>query len=330
LTEEVSRSDLPRPALKRVTSAEVARAVGVSRATVSYVLNNTPSRRVSAATRRMVLAEAARLGHVPSAAARSLRLGSSNVVLALIVDHVGTGYTGHRTLQVLDDALAKRGYMLVVHRFAPDLRPLSEIWKLMSPALVVSMGGLSLLDRESIRDARAKLVGVWSLIRHRDAGVLQVEYLVKEGHSKIGYALPTLPYLQGVAAERLEGARSGCAALNLEAPVVRVVSPDDPGSFTTALQEWRRLGITAVCAHSDEIAAMLFLAAASAGVEIPGELAVIGADDAPIARMGITTIKMDLERYSAAIVEMALRALDDKPLLPAPEQLFSVVRRRTA
>lgn len=329
MAEQTNTSDSSVSA-RRVTSAEVARAVGVSRATVSYVLNNTPSRRVSEATRSLVLAEAARLGHVPSAAARSLRLGRSNVVLALIVDHVGTGYTGHHTLAVLDKALAEHGYMLVVHRLDPGLRPLSEIWKLMSPGLVVSMGGLSMLDRASIRDARAKLVGAWGLIRHRDAGVLQVEYLAEQGHTKIGYALPTLPYLQGVAAERLDGARETCAALGLDDPEVRVVSPDDPASFTTALEHWRALGVTAVCAHSDEIAAMLILAAPAVDMTVPGDLAIIGVDDTPLAGQGITTVRLDLERYSAAIVEMTLRSLDDEPLPPPPEKLFSLVRRRTA
>ena len=60
---------------KRATSADVAREAGVSRATVSYVLNNVPKRKISDETRTLVLETAARLGHVPYAPARSLRLG---------------------------------------------------------------------------------------------------------------------------------------------------------------------------------------------------------------------------------------------------------------
>lgn len=326
---DLAHSETGNP--RRITSADVARASGVSRATVSYVLNNTPSRRVSAATRELVLAESARLGHVPSAAARSLRLGRSDVVLALIPDHVGMGYTGHKTLEVLDNALTKRGYLLVVHRLDPNLRPLSEIWKMVSPALVVSMGGLSGPDRASIRDARARLVGASSLIRHRDAGVLQVEYLKERGHSRIGYALPTLPYLQGVAQARLDGARDACVALGLGEPLVRVVSADDPTSFTEAVEEWIvRDGVTAVCAHNDEIAAMLVLATLRLGRSVPGDLSVIGVDDIPLASLGITTVRLDIDRYSAAIVDMALRSLDGQPEPQPPEHLFSVIPRRTA
>ena len=67
--------------VKRVTSADVAREVGVSRATVSYLLNNTPGQSISAETRRRVLEAAERLGYMPNRNARALRLGRSDIVL---------------------------------------------------------------------------------------------------------------------------------------------------------------------------------------------------------------------------------------------------------
>src|SRR6185312_9765886 len=71
---------------RRVTSADVARLAGVSRATVSYVLNETPGQTISISTRGRVLDAAARLGYAPSAAARTLRTGRSDVVLCLLPD----------------------------------------------------------------------------------------------------------------------------------------------------------------------------------------------------------------------------------------------------
>src|SRR5699024_8468011 len=71
---------------RRVTSADVARLAGVSRATVSYVLNDTPGHRITADTRARVADAAARLGYAPSAAARTLRSGRSEVVLCLLPD----------------------------------------------------------------------------------------------------------------------------------------------------------------------------------------------------------------------------------------------------
>jgi len=66
---------LLQPPLRRVTSTDVARAVGLSRTTVSYVLNDTPGQKIPENTRRRVLDAAASLGYAPSAAARTLRSG---------------------------------------------------------------------------------------------------------------------------------------------------------------------------------------------------------------------------------------------------------------
>ena len=60
---------LAQPPLRRVTSTDVARAVGLSRTTVSYVLNETPGQKIPEITRRRVLDAAASLGYAPSAAA---------------------------------------------------------------------------------------------------------------------------------------------------------------------------------------------------------------------------------------------------------------------
>jgi DNA-binding LacI/PurR family transcriptional regulator len=64
-------------AKKRLTSADVARASGVSRGTVSYVLNNDPRQSIPTETRERVLKAARTLGYQPFAPARSLRAGYS-------------------------------------------------------------------------------------------------------------------------------------------------------------------------------------------------------------------------------------------------------------
>ena len=66
------------------TSADVARAAGVSRSTVSLVLNDTPGARFPEATRARVLAAAADLGYVVNRAAADLRRGASRTVIAVL------------------------------------------------------------------------------------------------------------------------------------------------------------------------------------------------------------------------------------------------------
>jgi len=102
---------LVQPPLRRVTSADVARAVGLSRTTVSYVLNETPGQKIPENTRRRVLDAAASLGYAPSAAARTLRSGRSDVVLCLLPDWP-IGVVLGRLLESMSLELGRRGLTL--------------------------------------------------------------------------------------------------------------------------------------------------------------------------------------------------------------------------
>lgn len=329
LADRESDETYPQVA-RRVTSADVARELGISRATVSYVLNDAPGARVSPGTRKLVHETAARLGHVPSSAGRSLRLGRSEVVLALVRSFSGAGYVAQRTLEVLDETMIRNGYALVVHRYSPEDRDLSSLWKMITPAVVVAMGGLSIPEAKAIKDSHGHLVSAQGLYPHREAGRLQVGYLHERGHTRIGYAQPLLRRAAPPLTERLTGVEQACAALGLGAPLVETISTDDPATFLSALDRWRAAGVSAVCAYNDEIAAMLILAASEVGVTVPDALAVIGVDDIPLARFGITTVGIDVEAYAAAISESTLASLEQRPPPPAPEGLLSVVPRSSA
>ena len=106
---------------RRVTSADVARVAGVSRATESNVLNDTPRQTISSATRGRVLEAATSLGYAPSAAARTLRTGRSDVVLCLLPDWP-IGQQVGALLANLSTALSRSGLTFVVHPGSRDDR----------------------------------------------------------------------------------------------------------------------------------------------------------------------------------------------------------------
>ena len=97
---------------KRVTAADVASELGISRATVGYVLNDTPGQTISEATKRRVLAKAQSLGYQPNRAAQALASGSSRIVLLILpdwpLDHSMRAHLDETSL-ALEDA----GYSLV-------------------------------------------------------------------------------------------------------------------------------------------------------------------------------------------------------------------------
>src|SRR4029450_11389274 len=85
-----------RSPMKRATAADVAREAGVSRTTVSYVLNDTPHQQTPDTPRRRVREAGERLSYSPSAAARALVRGRSDVVLFVFPAEVTLADWGRR------------------------------------------------------------------------------------------------------------------------------------------------------------------------------------------------------------------------------------------
>lgn len=312
---------------RRVTSADVARAAGVSRATVSYVLNDAPERNISAATRELVRSTAARLGHMPYAPARALRSGSSNTVLVL-VPSFAIGYVFDRSLEMLNSALAERGFALLAHHHSAQVRPLAELWRLVTPTLVVAMSELSAADRASLKSSQAPVVDVDGIVSFAMIGRMQAEYLISRGHRSLGFTRPTDPHIASFARAQLGGIRAACRAARLPAPAVAEMDLTE-ASGVRVLAGWRdrRKPVTGICAHNDNYGLML-LAGMRASALRPGEdMAVIGVDDIPMASLGLTTIAVDIEVFGTGIIRSVLAALHE-PQQPATEQemLHLVVR----
>lgn len=313
---------------RRVTLEDVARAAGVSTATVSYVLNGVDDR-ISEATRELVLHVAQELGHVPYAPARSLRTGRSQIVVALVLD-LAIGYIANELLRRLDIALAARGYIVLVHRVDESLRSMNDVWGLVAPALVVAMGGIAIPDGAVSQDT--KLMRMHGIVAHPRAGEMQIEYLHSRGHRRIGYAYPSGGTLAMVASERLAGARAACERLGLDPPVVLTFDPADPRTALAALDAWTAGDdpVTAVAAHNDDVALTVLAALQTRGLRVGEDLAVIGVDDVPLARLSLTTIAIDCEAWAETVVEAALAKLDGREVETIAHDFLALVVRETA
>jgi DNA-binding LacI/PurR family transcriptional regulator len=329
------------PSRSRVTSADVAREAGVSRATVSYVLNDTPHHQIPEPTRRRVLEAVERLGYAPSAAARTLRRGRSDLVLFVAPDWP-IGHAFGQTIEHLSGELAEHGLILVTHRRPRPPRPLSELWRALTPAAVIGIEAFDAAEEAAMRAAHIPVAmavlddtarrPTALLLSQRRVGRLQVEHLAAAGHRHIGYALPDDPRVRTFADLRLEGARLACERLGLHPPVVQTV-PVDGAPTTTAIEAWHHpgAGVTGVCAYSDEVAFALLAGARALGLSVPQDLAVVGVDDVPVARFAsppLTTITHNMPviaRYLATSVRRALSG-DPPPRPPRTETTTLVVR----
>ncbi|MEU6744801.1 LacI family DNA-binding transcriptional regulator [Spirillospora sp. NPDC046719] len=310
-------------ASRRVTSADVARESGLSRATVSFVLNDKPNKSIPPATRERVLQAAARLGYTPYAPARTLRSGRSDIVV-LVLPPWPQGPTVSDLVERAAGVLTEAGYTLVTHVHSGGPDRLAAISVALAPAALVGLQPFSADELDGVHRAGTTKVfpppessagydpaaTPWS----RGVGRMQAEHLIARGHARIAFALPDDPRLSELARGRLEGVAQVCAEAGLPSPTVSTV-PLDTEAAARVVEAWRDAAppSTGVCAYNDEIALAVLAGMRAAGLSAPADLAVIGADDITAARFAVpplTTVAIDSGDVGADLARALLRALD--------------------
>ncbi|MBL7498227.1 LacI family DNA-binding transcriptional regulator [Frankia sp. CNm7] len=324
---------------RRVTALDVAREAGVSRATVGFVLNNTPGQTIPANTRERVLRAAEHLGYRPNSAARALASGRSRIILLVLPDWP----VEYRLRDYLDEAalaLDKAGYSLVTYTSHPAqaARPL---WEALSPDLVVSPVPFSPPDVASMLACGVREIypepnrpDLPDVSLATSAGPeLQVDHLHERGHRNLVFAAFPEPRMASLAAARHQAAHDRARSLGLSALDLQHIDYHD-GSADRVVRRWLDAGITGVIAVNDDVAAAVASAAVRAGLRMPADLAVVGHDDAPIATMfvpALSTVRIDTAALGRGFAEFALHRIDRRPLpasrtRPKP----TLVRRETS
>jgi DNA-binding LacI/PurR family transcriptional regulator len=279
---------------RRPTSTDVARAAGVSRATVSYVLNGQQLDRISRETQERVLASARELGYRPNAAAKTLRKGTSDIVL-LSFPPWPLGPVIAESMSVWVDELAELGYTTLVHLERDDDGGSLELaCHRLQPACLVAPGRV--LSRSMIRALQAD--GTTAVLAYLDdepvgyvptltfeqaeVGRAAAGYLADAGHRSLLALMPGGPgELSRLADRRLAGARDVAAERGLTLHEVRCGGAE----VSSAMAPWLSgpPEFTAVFAFNDEYALLALQQLTRRGRAVPGDVAVIGCDDSPMA-----------------------------------------------
>ncbi|MGC7101782.1 LacI family DNA-binding transcriptional regulator [Amycolatopsis lurida] len=324
-----------------MTAADVARSIGVSRATVGYVLNDTPGARISPETRARVLQAAERLGYQPSTVAQALARGRSRIVLIVLPDwplEFSLRTQLDEAARVLDEA----GYATITytHHESEHVQPL---WKLVEPEVVF---GLIPFTPDEVRSIRA--AGITRIVPDPDHHVdpdampvvlagpqLQVRHLASRGHHKLAFAATPDSRLAGLSAIRQRVVEREAARLGLELLDARQIDYRD-NDLPSVLHGWLATGITGVVAFNDEVAGTVVGTAVRAGIPVPDELAVIGHDNTPMASYfapTISTVGLDSVGVGRWMADQVLRRAEDRaaqhPDFPEPTT-FLVERASTA
>jgi LacI family transcriptional regulator len=167
-------------------------------------------------------------------------------------------------------------------------------------------------------------------------GALAAAHLLARGHQRIAFVgdHPTNAYGFTSSEDRRRGmhAELGRVGLGLDPELERFGSPGREQAYAAAES---LLGLpdppTAIFAASDVQAIGVLQAAEARGVDVPGELAVIGFDDVDLAEIvGLTTIRQPLREGGALAADLLLAAIEHGVHDPVEElQELSVVERRT-
>jgi LacI family transcriptional regulator len=293
---------------RRPTSREVARRAGVSRSTVSVVLNDVTRIAIAPETRQRVLDAARELGYVPSAAARQLASGRARTIGLVITyaEHLRTDAFVPRALYSLNEEAHRRGFRVLVEALE-DVTAGDAYQQLVRGKQI---DGLIVLNP---RDDDARLPKLIAdgfpvvVIGHApDAPQVDVdnvgaarratEHLLAAGRRRVAH-LPYAPLAHHSSAMRRDGWRAALRAAGLDAGDAWVEGADfsaESGhrAMATLL---RRVRPDAVFAGNDTVAFGAMTALREAGLRIPDDVAVVGFDDIPLAAHGcppLTTVRL--------------------------------------
>jgi LacI family transcriptional regulator len=307
---------------------DVARKAGVSITTVSRTFNPVTEYPVAPATRQRVLAAAAALQYSPSALARALVTRRSRIVGVLVGDIVDPYFA--EIVRGIEDVARRAGYLVIVCNTSRDpgteRRYISALRDYRADAILFIGGdffdaaGRRALERDMALVARHGTVAVGVAgdrvglpafdIDHTAAAEEMTRYLVGLGHREIGFVGGS-PGVQ-TARERLAGFRKGLAAAELREAVVEDADFTYAGGQAAAQRMLEGQRLTAIFAANDQMALGTLAACRRAGVEVPGEVTVVGFGNTAAAEHAVpalSTVAMPRHQLGVEAMQAVLDAL---------------------
>lgn len=321
---------------KRITSQDVAKLAGVSRTTVSFVLNNVETIRIRPETRERVLEAAKRLGYVPNANAQALVRHRSQTI-ALVVTR-----SPHH---IASDSFLPKIIAGLVEEIQPyDLRLLIE-WVSVEgqhqtysqltrakwiDGLIITTPRLDDISLGELADSGVPAVLIGNIpesnlyavdIDNRSAARLAVEYLIKLGHRRIA-CITNAPETYSAAIQRLRGYLDALQKAGLEKDEALIRFGNfDPQSGYEQMHSLLRGGhaFSAAFIASDNVAIGAKAAIRELGLRVPNDISIVGFDDiawAQYADPPLTTIRLPAIELAKTAASMLIGLLRGNCLTP--------------
>ncbi len=316
-------------ATKRATSQDVAKRAGVSRTTVSFVLNNVEGAAISVDTKQRVMQAAIDLGYFPDAAAQTLASGRSSTI-GLVMNRsphqiVSDTYIT-QVLDVLVEEVRQHGMRLMLEIIEDD-RPAETYLDLVRSKRIdgiifsgprfddealnaLNEDGFPTIIMGSVPDSPFCCVDV----DNRTAACQATTHLVGLGYREIA-CITNASSIYTAAVDRLKGYQDALAEASIpyDERLVRYgdFSPESGYErMRSILEDGPRP--RAVFVASDVVAIGAIAAIHEAGLRIPEDVALVGFDDVPISRYldpPLTTVHLPAREMSRLACSMIMELI---------------------
>lgn len=321
----------PSKKKRGVTIKDVARASGVSYATVSRVLSGYEF--VSETARTRVMKAVADLGYVANLQARSLKGGRSQII-GLLVPNLDNGYVGTIT-QGIDQELARANYDLML--YTSHRRPGKESFYVnaivngLTDGLLLVAPLIPAAYLNELREHNYPYVLIDQTDDSENSSVVEstnwqgaydaTHYLTQLGHTRIAFIKGSTAVRS--ATDRLQGYKAALADSGI--PVLEELVIDGDFQQQTGYKSAKRLLQslqplpTAIFAANDLAAFGAMDAARECGLSIPDDISIIGFDDIPQASFvypKLTTVRQPLEQMGQVAVKILLERIEDQSRPP--------------
>lgn len=322
--------------MKKITIEDVAKQAGVSKGTVSAVINAKNS--VKPGTRDHILEVMKELNFRPKGVARNLKNGSQDKSIGIIIKDVSYPFYTSIALGVTEYANSK-GYSVIVtssendhkcekrfsHFFsAKDIKgaiiaPIVEGEAEIEHLFKLKMINYPFVLLENVKGIQANVVAIDNLKAIKKA----VKYLIDSGHREIVHFAG--PPQSSHTQERIEGFRHAFSESTLAFSKDMIVSIGSQyeESFGKTIEYFKHIERenypTAIVCFNDQQALAVMTALKELNIRVPDDISIIGNDDiyyAKIYPVPLTTIKAPKREIGRKAAEILIRNIESSTLLP--------------
>lgn len=310
------------------TIKDVSRLANVSISTVSRVINNTAQ--VAPEKREAVLQAMKQLNFRPNSFAQALVSKRSNCVGVLVGDLCGGPFFA-QMMQGIERVIDRANKFAIVmsgnHNEKRERQAIEALLQRQCDALILHSMALPDEELRELASGDTPVVFVNRLISgvedrciwlDNEAGTLAaVRYLVQQGHRQIAY-ITSNDAAFADAQHRLAGYRRGLEEVGIayNEALIGAGFPDEVGGHQ-AMQGLlaQQVPFTAMIGYNDAMAAGCISLLMEQGIDVPGQVSVIGFDDIPYVRFirpKLTTMRYPIESMGEQAAELALGLLDNR------------------